>query len=56
MAVRTAAKAAAKKALTKMDSPPAPIAGVTVGILALGIVVQLLLIVLHFWISALLRD
>ena len=45
MAVRTAAKAAAKKALTKMDSPLALIAGVTVGILALGIVVQVLLIV-----------
>lgn len=45
MAVRTAAKAAAKKALTKMDSPLALIAGVTVGILALGVVVQVLLIV-----------
>ena len=38
-------KAAAKQALTKMDSPIALVAGVTVGILALGIVVQVLLIV-----------
>ena len=44
-AAKTAAKAAAKKALTKMDSPLALIAGVTVGVLALGIVVQVLLIV-----------
>ena len=39
------AKATAKKALLKMDSPLALVAGVTVGILALGIVVQILLIV-----------
>jgi len=38
-------KAAAKQVLTKMDSPIALVAGVTVGILALGIVVQVLLIV-----------
>lgn len=44
-AAKFAAKAAAKKALTKMDSPLALIAGVTVGVLALGIVVQVLLIV-----------
>ena len=43
--MKHAAKVAAKKALTKMDSPLALVAGVTVGILALGIVVQVLLIV-----------